>query len=906
MWAPRNPISTARREGATGPHPVIARQGGELLVNTLEESWCTRGHRWVASTDVKAFRRFTVRVPLPEALDDLAVLAHNLRWVWHGATQDLFATIDPELWAASADPLRLLAQVDPARLAQLADDAEFLDRLHAARADLETYRSAPQWFGEQEFAQAPAASRAPTAIAYFSMEFGVTEVLPIYSGGLGILAGDHLKAASDLGLPLIGVGLFYRSGYFRQSFSHDGWQIERYPNNDPGLLPLTLLTDDDEHPVLISVSMPGGRALHAHVWVATVGRIPLLLLDSDIPANDDELRSVTDRLYGGDQDHRIKQEILLGIGGVRALREYVALTGGPEPTVFHMNEGHAGFLGAERVRDLVGGGLELGTAESVVRASTIFTTHTPVPAGIDRFGKDLVAYYLDADPVGGDSRLLPGLSASTVLAYGNEGDPSVFNMAHMGFRLGQRSNGVSRLHGAVSREMFAGLWPGFDADEVPIGSVTNGVHGFTWVARRWRELVGDDEDSAAARYAALPDAPLWETRGVLRAQLVDEVRARAHASGRERGFSEPELSWTANLFDPNVLTIGFARRAATYKRLTLMLRDPARLRAMLTDPQRPIQLVIAGKAHPADDGGKALIQQVIAFAEDPEIRERIVFLPDYDISMARHIYAGCDVWLNNPVRPMEACGTSGMKSALNGGLNLSILDGWWDEMADGENGWAIESAEGVPDEHRRDDLEAQALYGLLEDSVIPLFYTRDAADIPTRWVEMVRHTLSLLGPKVLASRMVRDYTTDLYVPAAKAVAAAVADDYAGAADLAAYRDRVTRAWPAVTIAGIDDDADDGGPALQLTAQVDLGGLAPGDVRVEAVLGPVDDEGEISDPVRTDMTAVGDPDGSRIVFGAAITPPRSGVLGYTARVLPAHSLLATDAELGLVSYPRVGG
>ncbi|MGC5245848.1 alpha-glucan family phosphorylase [Gordonia sp. DT219] len=851
---------------------------------------------------MKAFRRFTIRIPLPAELADLDVLARNLRWVWHSATQDLFATIDPELWHACADPLRLLDEVDPARLVTLAADDDFRSRLTKVRGELESYQAAPQWFGTQQQAGAD----MPAGIAYFSMEFGISEVLPIYSGGLGILAGDHLKAASDLGLPLIGVGLFYRSGYFRQGLTHDGWQIERYPVNDPGLLPLELLTDDAGRPVDITVSMPGGRTLHAQVWVATVGRIPLLLLDTDVPGNDDELRSVTDRLYGGDQAHRIRQEILLGIGGVRALRVFIARTGRPEPTVFHMNEGHAGFLGAERVRELVESGLDFGSAESVVRASNIFTTHTPVPAGIDRFPRDLVSHYLDPDP-GGVSRLLPGLRAAAVLELGNEDDHGVFNMAHMGFRLGQRSNGVSRLHGEVSREMFAGLWPGFDADEVPIGAITNGVHGFTWVARPWRDLIGDDEDSAAKGYSTLPASDLWRTRQTLRAGLVAEVRRRAQASGRDRAFSELELGWTAELFDPDILTIGFARRAATYKRLTLMLRDPDRLKRILTDPQRPVQLVIAGKAHPADDGGKALIQQVVRFTEDPAVRDRIVFLPDYDISMARHIYAGCDVWLNNPVRPMEACGTSGMKSALNGGLNLSILDGWWDEMADGENGWAIPSAQGVTDEPRRDDLEAQALYSLLEDSVIPLFYARDGDGLPGRWVEMVRHTLSVLGPKVLASRMVRDYTTERYVPAALEFAAAIADDYAAARDLAAYRRRVQAAWPSVTLAGIDESREPGGAPLHLTARVALGGMAADEVKVEAVLGPVGDNGDISDPAATEMTPVDGPDASgRVRFAADVHPHRSGTLGYTARVLPRHRLLAADAELGLVRYPAPAG
>ncbi|MBD0021403.1 alpha-glucan family phosphorylase [Gordonia pseudamarae] len=872
---------------------------------------------------MKAFRRFTVRVPLPESLADLSVLAHNLRWSWHTPTQNVFAAVDPDLWAADRDPLRLLSEVAPERLAALSTDTEFLARLREAAGDLDAYLADPAWFGDyaatldRDATHAPPAESPthapPAGIAYFSMEFGISEVLPIYSGGLGILAGDHLKAASDLGLPLIGVGLFYRSGYFRQSLSHDGWQIERYPVNDPTALPLTLFTDGDGAPVTITIPMPGNRVLSAQVWVATVGRIPLLLLDSDLANNDEEMRAITDRLYGGDQNHRIKQEILLGIGGTRAIREYARLTGRAQPSVFHMNEGHAGFLGVERIRELVTGpeGLDVDSAESVVRASNIFTTHTPVPAGIDRFPVDLVRYYLDPDDEG-RSRLLGGLHAGTVLDLGDEADPNVFNMAHMGFRLGQRSNGVSELHGAVSREMFADLWPGFDADEVPIGSVTNGVHGPTWVAPAWQRLTDPDAPSAAVVYRELSADKIWDQRTALRADLVDEVRRRALSSGRDRGFTDAELGWTSDIFDPDALTIGFARRAATYKRLTLMLRDPDRLRAILTDPDRPVQLVIAGKAHPADDGGKSLIQQVVRFTEDPELRDRMIFLPDYDISMARHIYAGCDVWLNNPVRPLEACGTSGMKSALNGGLNLSILDGWWDEMADGENGWAIGSAEGVTDEHRRDDLEAQALYELLEESVIPLFYGRDDDGIPQRWVEMVRHTLAELGPKVLASRMVRDYTTALYAPAAASFGLICADGYAGARDLADYRGQLNQRWGAVQILGVDDSGSDAatadpaaepGASVTLTAHVELGGLTPERVAVQALVGRVSADGDILDPTVTEMTPAGGPDASgRTLFSAVVSPRHSGRHGYTARVLPKHPNLTDDAELGFVRYP----
>src|SRR5690606_21538112 len=581
---------------------------------------------------VKALRRFTVRAHLPERLAALGELSTNLRWSWHPPTQDVFAAIDPQLWrAVDHDPVRMLGEVPAARLDELATDPGYLAQVDAAAADLRDYLAAATWFQRQ------GREDAVCGIAYFSMEFGVTEVLPNYSGGLGILAGDHLKAASDLGLPLIGVGLLYRSGYFRQSLSADGWQIEHYPALDPQGLPLRLLTSEGSA-VLVHVAMPDGRVLRARVWIAQVGRVPLLLPDSDIAEDDADLRAVTDRLYGGDQDHRIKQEILAGIGGVRAVRAYTRAEGLPDPEVFHMNEGHAGFLGVERIREYVATGMDFDTALTVVRASTVFTTHTPVPAGIDRFPMPMVRRYFGGAHGEAESALLPGLSVDRILALGREADPSVYNMAHMGLRLAQRANGVSRLHGEVSRGMFAALSPGFDPQEVPIGSVTNGVHAPTWAAREWvdkaRELVGPELVEEGRGWEKLREVDLgelWSTRNTLRATLVAEVRRRLRISWLERGAAEAELGWIDEVFDPDVLTVGFARRVPTYKRLTLMLRDPERLRGLLLDPDRPMQLVVAGKSHPADDGGKALIQQVVRFADDPELRHRIVFLPDYDM-----------------------------------------------------------------------------------------------------------------------------------------------------------------------------------------------------------------------------------------------------------------------------------
>jgi glycogen phosphorylase len=877
---------------------------------------------------VKALRRFTVRAHLPERLAALDQLSTNLRWSWDRPTQDLFATVDAALWArCGSDPVALLGAVSPARLDELALDEAFLGRLDELAADLNDYLSRPLWY-QQRLQDGVA---LPIGIAYFSMEFGVAEVLPNYSGGLGILAGDHLKSASDLGVPLIAVGLYYRSGYFRQSLTAEGWQNETYPSLDPQGLPLRLLTDATGDPVLVELMLPDSAQLRARVWVAQVGRVPLLLLDSDVPENEHELRGVTDRLYGGDQEHRMRQEILAGIGGVRAIRAFTAIEGLPAPEVWHMNEGHAGFLGPERIRELITDSrLDFDTALTVVRSSTVFTTHTPVPAGIDRFPVEMVRLYFDDGledkPEGrrggkGAPGLLPGVPTSRIIALGAEDDPTKFNMAHMGLRLAQRANGVSLLHGRVSRDMFNELWPGFDAREVPIGSITNGVHARTWAAPQWlqlgRELAGSDSFGDPGVWLRLQEVDaghLWWIRSQLRSLLVEDVRVRLRRSWLERGASDAELSWIATAFDPDVLTIGFARRVPTYKRLTLMVRDPDRLEQLLLDEDRPIQLIVAGKSHPADDGGKALIQQVVRFADRPEVRHRIAFLPDYDMSMARLLYWGCDVWLNNPLRPLEACGTSGMKSALNGGLNLSIRDGWWDEWYDGGNGWEIPSADGVADETRRDDLESSALYNLLEQAVAPKFYERDERGVPPRWIEMVRHTLQTLGPKVLASRMVRDYVERYYTPAAQSLRKTIAapegaeaeagGEFGAARELAAYRRRLEEAWPKITITDVDStglpDTPVLGSKLTLTATVQLAGLAPDEVTVQAVVGKVDASDALVDPITVEMSYTGTAEGGNQVFSTTTPLPLAGAVGYTVRVLPHHPMLADGNELGLVT------
>ncbi len=866
---------------------------------------------------MRAIRRFTVHPVLPEPLAPLRGLMLNLRWSWHTETLELFAAIDPEGWErAEQDPATLLAQVPQERLASLAADRRFLRRLSNMADDLRDYLAGPHWYQAAGELDAP-----PAGIAYFSPEYGITAALPQYSGGLGILAGDHLKAASDLGVPLIGVGLLYRHGYFTQSLSAEGWQAERYPASDPNGLPLALLRDDQGSPVRVTVGLAGGAALAAQIWIARVGRIPLLLLDSYVEENEPALREVTDRLYGGGSDHRLRQELLLGIGGVRAVRAFCAITSHPEPEVFHTNEGHAGFLGLERIREYVERGLSFDAAIEMCRAGTVFTTHTPVPAGIDRFSRELMERQC------GDETADPGLPSDRVLALGAEtfpgGDPAVFNMAVMGMRLAQRVNGVSRLHGEVSRQMFTGLWPGFDTAEVPIGSVTNGVHASSWVAPEILSLAqaghAASTDAAAAddgyswASAGADPARIWEIRSLLRGRLVEQARRRLRASWRQRGASAAELFWIDNVLDEDVLTIGFARRVPSYKRLTLMMHDPARLTALLLDPERPVQIVIAGKAHPADDGGKLLIQQMVRFADDPRVRHRIVFLPDYDMALGRALVQGCDVWLNNPLRPLEACGTSGMKAALNGGLNLSVLDGWWDEWYDGANGWAIPSADGVSDPLRRDELEASALYDLLGQSVAPLFYDTGSDGFPRRWLEMVADTLRTLGPRAQATRMVRQYVTDLYLPAARASRAladgAPAGQYTGARDLAAWKQRVIKAWPAVRIDHVEADDGEQSPGATLTvrASVALGELSPDDVTVEVVYGTAGDQDEIIDPISAALMLEGQPGSDTVArYCGEAELGRPGPFGYTVRVLPRHPMLAGPAEMGLVTMPVTPG
>ncbi len=835
---------------------------------------------------MKAVQSFTVRPHLPDGLVGLARVAHNLRWTWHRQSRHLFSWADPIVWEDSHDPVHLLGSLSPSRLDELASDPSFLAALAAVEHDLDTYLSEPRWF--QERTDSPL-----SAIAYFSPEFGISEALPQYSGGLGVLAGDHLKAASDLGLPIVGIGLFYRHGYFRQALSVDGWQQERYPDLDPYSLALKLC----EPTVTVDLA---GQACVARIWRADVGRVRLYLLDTDVDENPPELRVITDRLYGGDTEHRLRQEIILGIGGVKALKAV-----GETCQLFHTNEGHAGFLGLERVRNLViDGGLSFAEAVEVARAGSLFTTHTPVPAGIDRFPLELIEKYFS----GWAAEL--GLDVYELIALGHRpGDAADerFNMAVMGLRLAARSNGVSALHGAVSRDMFADLWPGAPEREVPITSITNGVHGETWVSDEVDELltkwVGPEWDIAATadwdNVMGVPPAEVWAARRKGTERLTAFVRERLHHSEVQRGMSASDAAWTSNALDPDVLTVCFSRRFATYKRATLLLSQPERLRALLLDADRPVQFVFAGKAHPADEGGKELIRQIVQYSHDLGIRHRFAFIDDYDMSVARPIYQGADVWLNTPRRPLEACGTSGEKAALNGALNCSILDGWWAEMFTGDNGWAITSAEQVEDLARRDQLEADSLFGLFEQQIVPLFYGRDASGVPEGWVDRMKTAWRTLGPQVVAARMVRDYTEQLYEPLAARAEHLWASDNRLARDLVSWKSRVVADWADVSVMKVSDSVEvtDLGQSQTVSAHVSHGGLDPVDLAVQLLHGPVGEADELIDPVVTAMVANG-PDGH---YSGSFEPGQAGRYGFTVRIVPAHTDLVTPVELGRVAW-----
>ncbi len=852
---------------------------------------------------MKPIRTFLAVPSLPAPLESLRELARNLHWAWNHETIELFRRLDSVLWETTGhNPLLMLGMIDQGKLEAAASDEGFLAHLARVAQDLDAYKAAKSTW----FQRAHGLVEAPL-VAYFSAEFGVTECLSIFAGGLGVLAGDQLKSASDLGVPLVGVGLLYQQGYFQQYLNEAGWQQEAYEDNDFHNLPLTLQQRQDGTPLTVQIPHPG-RQVVARVWRAQVGRVPLYLLDTNIPANRPEDRDITDQLYGGDLEMRIKQEMVLGIGGYRALEAL-----GLEPTVYHMNEGHSAFLGLERIRRLMETqGLPFAEAREAASAGLVFTTHTPVKAGHDYFPPDLMNRYFAEY-----ARAL-GLSRQDFLALGrqnpaNDGEP--FCMTILALRLAAHSNGVSRLHGKVSRQMWQGLWPGVPEEEIPIGHVTNGVHFQSWISRemkelydrylgpRWREELADQTVWQLADHIAAEE--LWRTHERRRERLVAFSRRRLRDQLKRRGASQAAIETASEVLDSEALTIGFARRFATYKRATLLLRDRERLARILDHPERPVQIIFAGKAHPRDDAGKELIRQIVELAHQAPFRRRLVFLEDYDMAVARYLVQGADVWLNTPLRLQEASGTSGMKATANAVLNLSILDGWWDEAYRPEVGWAIGRKETYDDLNYQDQVEAEALYGLLEQEVIPIFYDRGADGLPRRWINYMKASIQMLCRFFNTHRMVGEYTERYYLPAAAHAQQLTAGGMARAKALAAWKARVRTNWSQVRVEAVGiqplTEVQVGGE-FPVQARVHLGTLTPDDVAVEFYMGQVDAGGEIVEADATPMQPIGpEGEGSYLFEASAITCRRSGLHGYTVRVLPRHPDLVTRFLPGFIVW-----
>ncbi len=849
---------------------------------------------------MRPIRSFDITPSLPPSLARLKDLSYNLWWAWHRQAIDLLRRLDRDLWDKTGhNPVLFLGSIDQSKLARAAQDDAFLANMARVLDEFDRYaQSKTTWYHARGDPSQP-------VIAYFSAEFGLTDCIPNYSGGLGILAGDHMKSASDLGLPLVGVGLLYQQGYFQQYMTADGWQMERYPINDFHTMPLLLERKPDGKPALIEVSFPG-RVVRAQIWRVQVGRVALFLLDTNVADNRPDDRSITNQLYGGDTEMRICQELVLGIGGVRALKAM-----GIEPVVCHMNEGHSAFLALERIRLLMGEPLSFAEAREATVAGNMFTTHTSVAAGIDLFAPYLMDKYFQS--------YYPALSLNRdqFLALGrvNPNNPDEpFNMAVLAFHLSARANGVSKLHRGVSRRMWQVVWPGVPEDEIPIDSITNGIHALSWVSNDMADLfdryLGPDwhddptEPAVWDRVDSIPDEELWRTHERRRERLVAVARRQLRLQLEGRGALPSDVERAKEVLDPEALTIGFARRFATYKRASLIFRNPQRLARILNSKDRPLQIIFAGKAHPLDAPAKELIKQVIQLAAREEFRTRIVFLENYDMSVARYLVQGVDVWLNNPRRFMEASGTSGMKAAANGAINMSILDGWWDEAYRPEIGWAIGKGEVYQDYNYQDEVESNALYDLLEKEVAPLFYQRGSDSLPRGWIARMKAMMHDCAPVFNTNRMVREYAESCYIPLRQRYDHLAANGYARARALAQWKSRLSGAWRDVRIVDVSSDAPEEivvGAQIQVRAVIVAGGLQAQDLAVELYHGPLDERGEISNGQRTLMPwAEARADGNQVFVGSIATTC-SGSYGYNVRILPQNEDMGNSYEMGLITW-----
>jgi starch phosphorylase len=846
------------------------------------------------------FHTYNVTPTLAPALEPLREMSFNLWWTWEPAARRLFRHLDPDLWnRTNHNPVRMLQLSRQARLEELSQDKAFLRELKQVFDAFHKYLGRKDTYGKTG-----AGSAIQKPVAYFSAEFGFHESIPNYSGGLGILASDHCKSASDLDLNFVGVGLLYRHGYFKQEIDKDGVQQAINLNQNFHHLPIREVRRGDSN-LLISVRILD-RDVFAKVWQLQVGRVPLYLLDTDIPENNAEDRLITAELYGGDLEMRMRQEIVLGIGGVKALRALSV-----EPEVFHMNEGHSAFLALERIRlNVVEKKLDFYSALQLVAAANVFTTHTPVPAGNDSFSRDVMLKHF-----GGFANELQ-ISFDELFRFGQASvDPvAAFSMTILALRMSRHSNGVSKLHGEVSRALWKDVWAGVPVEEVPITSITNGIHTKTWVAPEfsalYRRYLGDWEEHLTEsdfwrRVMDIPDAQLWETHQNLKRRLVEFVRERVRQR-RERIGDSPEAIRNVNhILDPEILTIGFARRFATYKRATLLFTNKERLRGLLMDTTRPVQFIFAGKAHPRDEGGKALIQEVYRFIREADLEHRVVFVEDYDSYIARRLLQGVDLWLNHPLRPLEASGTSGMKAAPNAAINLSVLDGWWREGYNGNNGWPVGADFNNGTVEFQNEVDATSFYQLLENQIVPLYYAKPDGKLPLAWLQLMRESIRSVTPVFNTHRMVKEYTERLYIPAAKSHEDFSRDGCATATELSQWKAQMRKDWPQVRIQEVQVGNQDRqnisvGEALQISARIHLGEVDPNHVRVEAYHGEAENDG-VKNPSVTVLNESGRNGDGSFIYQGAVPALESGTYGFSVRVVPTHPHLMQAHELRLITW-----
>lgn len=849
---------------------------------------------------MKLLGRISVFPALPAALRRLDELAHNLWWSWNPSAQELYRDLDPELWnQVNHNPVKFLSEASQDVLDAAAGNREFVGRYLAVMSKLDAYLGAPEtWFAKQF------PTSVGSCIAYFSAEFGLHEGLPIYSGGLGILSGDHCKSASDLGIPLVGVGLLYNQGYFRQRITSEGSQEAIYERLHFAELPMVPAQTPGGELAVVGVELPA-RTVFAKVWQISVGRIRIFLLDTDIEDNAAEDRGFSSKLYGGDHEMRIAQEIILGIGGVRALRIL-----GLKPAAWHLNEGHSAFSGLERIRELVvEQGLTFDEAREVVAASTVFTTHTPVPAGNDAFSFDLVQRAFE--------KFWPTLGIGRdeflALARQDQGGAPLFSMTILALKLSKLSNGVSQLHGHVSRQIWRHMWPGVPENEVPITAITNGIHTETWLAPAMADLfdryVSPDwrlqiEDPALwSGLETIPDTELWDVRRRLKDDMVQFLRCRIRRQRLTNGETTAKVKAADDLLDAEAMTIGFARRFATYKRATLLFRDAARLARLLGDPERPVQLVFAGKAHPADNPGKELIRRLSALAREEGFNGRVILVEDYDICVARYLVQGVDIWLNTPRRPLEASGTSGQKAAANGVLNLSVRDGWWPEGHNGNNGWAIGDERSYKDEEEQDEADADSLYQLLEDEIVPLYFDRDSARVPLGWVRKIKTSMATLTPHFSSQRMLQDYSRKLYLVAIVNGQRFTANQFDLAQRVSAWKGMMSRIWDNIRIEAQPPKVQKAmvGQEIEVVASIHLGAIDPSNVKVEICHGPLANGGGLKEFAIVPMGYSEPATDGNYSFKGCLVLNEGGNHGLGVRVIPTHPDLINKHELGLIRW-----